>query len=277
MADGNTYHCFLSHNTQDKPAARTLAERLRAAGLSVWLDEEQLRPGVPWLPLLEAGIHASDSIAVLIGAHGLGPWQDQEVQAALSLAVRDKRPVIPVLLPGAPVAPDLPPLLVIRGWVDLRADPDGRAGLDQLIWGITGVRPGSAPGEPSHEPPGPTAPVGRLTPAIDAQTWDRQRLVLRDLLIALPAWDLASDRRAFVRDALGDHPAAANLGWNDDGYTLASNLVRMLRYFDALPLADGQHAVCGLLGETRARRWDRNPQIGDKVRALADAFGCRDS
>jgi hypothetical protein len=275
MADGDTYDCFLSHNSTDKPAARALAERLRRAGLSVWLDDEQLRPGVSWLPLLEAGIRASSSIAVLIGPHGLGPWQDQEVQAALSLAVQDRRPVIPVLLPGAPAAPDLPPLLVIRGWVDLRPDPDGQAGFDQLTWGITGAKPG--PDRGASPGPGPRSAAGQPAPAIDAQTWDRQRLVLRDLLVALPVWELVPERRAFVKDALGDHPAAANLGWNDDGYTLASNLVRMLRYFDAVPLADGRYAVCGLVGETRARGWDRNPQIGDKVRRLADAFGCRDS
>jgi hypothetical protein len=33
------YGVFLSHNPQDKPRVRRLAERLRDAGLRVWFDE----------------------------------------------------------------------------------------------------------------------------------------------------------------------------------------------------------------------------------------------
>ncbi|WP_295393604.1 TIR domain-containing protein, partial [uncultured Thiodictyon sp.] len=139
-AGSPTFDCFLSHNSRDKPAVRELATTLRAGGISVWLDEEQLRPGVPWQPLLESGIAASRSVAVLVGADGLGPWEDEEQQAALRLAVRDQRPVIPVLLPAAPQTPNLPMFLGNRTWVDLRRD--AAAGLDLLIWGITGRKPG---------------------------------------------------------------------------------------------------------------------------------------
>lgn len=53
------FDCFLSHNSEDKPAVRELADRLRESGISAWLDEEQLRPGLPWQPQLEQGIRAS--------------------------------------------------------------------------------------------------------------------------------------------------------------------------------------------------------------------------
>ncbi len=133
------FDCFLSHNSRDKPAVRNLAQALKARGLRPWLDEEQLAPGLPWQPLLQSGIRASTAVAVLIGADGLGPWQDEELREALSLAVRDSRPVIPVLLPDAPAVPELPPFLAGRTWVDLRRDQE--AGLDRLVWGITGRRP----------------------------------------------------------------------------------------------------------------------------------------
>jgi hypothetical protein len=70
--------------------------------------------------LLEAGIRSSESVAVLIGSDGRGPWEDEEMQAALNLAVRDKRPLIPVLLPGCLTKPELPLFLANRTWVDLR-------------------------------------------------------------------------------------------------------------------------------------------------------------
>jgi hypothetical protein len=39
MADSFAYDVFLSHNSQDKPQVRRLAERLHNAGLRVWFDE----------------------------------------------------------------------------------------------------------------------------------------------------------------------------------------------------------------------------------------------
>jgi hypothetical protein len=273
--DHDEFDCFLSHNSGDKPAARALAARLRDRGVSVWLDEEQLRPGDEWQPGLQSGIRVSKSIAVLIGVEGMGPWQDQEVQFALTLAVRDGRPVIPVLLPGAPDAPDLPQGLAIRTWVDLRlgADRDDEAGLDRLIWGIKGVKPRQAATSDPTKPPQSPPAAARRAPVIDERTWDRAHLVLRDLLVALPDWEMVPDRRAFVKAALGGHPAA-RLTWEGDIHTVAGNLVEKLRYFDAKPLPDGRHAVCGLLAEIHRREWDGNPKIREAAHSLSAAFGC---
>jgi hypothetical protein len=137
------FDVFLSHNSRNKPAARDLKQQLAARGLAVWFDEDDLPPGQPWMPLLEAGIKASHSVAVLVGQDGLGPWEDEEMQAALRFAVKDKRPVIPVLLPGAGAEPELPLFLGNRTWVDLRAGLT-EAGLDRLQWGSTGKKPGAA-------------------------------------------------------------------------------------------------------------------------------------
>ena len=131
---------FLAHNSKDKPTVRRLKKRLEAKGISVWLDEDMLRPGVPSQPLLESGMKTSRSVAVLVGKDGLGPWEDEEMQAALVLAVKDKRPVIPVLLPGVAARPELPMFLAIRTWVDLREGLT-ETELEKLVWGITGEKP----------------------------------------------------------------------------------------------------------------------------------------
>lgn len=39
------FDVFLGHASEDKPAVRTFARQLEAAGFSVWLDEERLPPG----------------------------------------------------------------------------------------------------------------------------------------------------------------------------------------------------------------------------------------
>jgi len=137
------FDAFLSHHSADKPLIRELRRRLQAQDLRVWLDEDDLRPGQRWQDGLAAGIRASASVLVCIGASGIGPWEDEEQQAALDLAAHEQRPVIPVLLPGAPERPALSLFLKNRTWVDLRAGID-TAGIGRLVWGITGDRPGGA-------------------------------------------------------------------------------------------------------------------------------------
>ncbi len=108
MSTPYQFDVFLSHNGKDKPAVRELKGLLAGQGVSAWVDEEQLRPGLPWQKLLEQAIRTSASVAVLVGQDGIGPWEDEEMRAALTLAVNDQRPVIPVLLPGAAAEPELP-------------------------------------------------------------------------------------------------------------------------------------------------------------------------
>ncbi len=133
------FHVFLSHSSHDKPAVQALKPALASQRLRCWLDEEQLRPGLPWQDLLSQGIESSASIAICVAGDGLGPWEDEEMQTALRLAVRNRRPVIPVLLPGAPELPELPMFLGNRTWVDLRIGLDSE-GIAKLVWGITGER-----------------------------------------------------------------------------------------------------------------------------------------
>ncbi len=165
MADALKFDCFLSHNQRDKPAVRKLAAGLVGRGVSVWLDEEQLRPGLSAQRQMDAGIRQSRSVAVLVGADGLGPWEQEEVESALRLAVGDGRPVIPVLLPDAPGSPGLPGFLATRTWVDLRAavGGDGLSGIDRLVWGITGRRP--SPDSPSagSAAPSPAPPMDEVS------------------------------------------------------------------------------------------------------------------
>jgi hypothetical protein len=132
------FDVFLCHNGKDKPEVKKIGEQLKKHGILPWLDEWELRPGIPWQPLLEQQIEKVKSAAVFIGKSGIGPWEDVELQAFLREFVKRGCPVIPVLLPDAPREPQLP--LFLRGitWVDFRKqEPDP---MEQLIWGITGKR-----------------------------------------------------------------------------------------------------------------------------------------
>ncbi len=156
------FQVFLSHNSQDKPTVRELARCLEDRGIRVWLDEEQLIPGRNWQPLLEDGIRRSRTGAVLVGKDGLGPWVNQEMQALLRQAVASHKPVIPVLLPGAPSEPELPAFLLNNTWVDLRGGFT-KTGIDSLLWGITGEKP-EALKQTDHPPQATAAAPAALWP-----------------------------------------------------------------------------------------------------------------
>ncbi|MGK7953038.1 MAG: toll/interleukin-1 receptor domain-containing protein [Xenococcaceae cyanobacterium] len=133
------YDVFLCHNSQDKPEVIEIAQQLQKKGLRPWLDLWELTPGQSWQELLEEQIEQVKSAAVLVGSSGLGPWQEREMRAFLSEFVERNCPVIPVLLKSAPQKPNLPIFLKAMTWVDFRrSEPDP---IDQLIWGITGVKP----------------------------------------------------------------------------------------------------------------------------------------
>ncbi|MFN7963194.1 MAG: FxSxx-COOH system tetratricopeptide repeat protein [Thermoanaerobaculia bacterium] len=151
------FDVFLSHNSRDKAEVKAIGEALKARGLRVWLDEWELRPGLRWQRELESAISRSGSAAVFVGANGLGPWEEPEMEVFLDRALRGSElALIPVLLPNAPENVELRPFLKLFTWVDLRSGvtPEG---LGRLVWGITGEKPGLAGGEETPQPPRPPA------------------------------------------------------------------------------------------------------------------------
>jgi hypothetical protein len=136
----NDFDVFLSYNSRDKPEVERIGARLRAAGLRVWLDKWELRPGLPWQEGLEEGVRTSRAVAAFVGAEGLGAWEQPEVQAFITRSKRERVPVIPVLLPGCPDSPPLTVFLEAFTRVDLRGGVTDD-GFARLLWGITGTKP----------------------------------------------------------------------------------------------------------------------------------------
>ena len=123
------------------PEIRKIADDLENQGIKPWLDEKDIRPGTSWQTALGEQIESITSAAVFVGKSGIGPWQNEEIQALLNQFTRRKCPVIPVVLPSATATPRLPWTLENRHWVDFRkTSPDP---LKQLIWGITGKKLGN--------------------------------------------------------------------------------------------------------------------------------------
>jgi WD40 repeat protein len=96
---------FLSHSGVDTEPAKRLKQLLlnspdaREAGLRVWFDKDDLRPGESWSAQIAKAIeNEATSCVVYVGSGGVVNWVDAEVDLALSRAITDKSFLfIPVL------------------------------------------------------------------------------------------------------------------------------------------------------------------------------------
>jgi hypothetical protein len=143
-----TYSVFLAYAGADGPVVEEIARRLKREGIRPWLDTWNLIPGEPWQPEIERVLMGCDAAAVFIGPGPIGPWQHEEMRAAIARQVEDRRSgnkfrVIPVHLPGDGSADlgRLPPFLRNYTRVVFRetlADPEA---FRRLICGIKGLPP----------------------------------------------------------------------------------------------------------------------------------------
>jgi hypothetical protein len=131
------FDTFLCHSFEDKALVKRIGRQLRRNGVSPWLDEWELRPGIPWQRSLEEECLRIPSAVIFIGSSGVRPWQRLEYEAFLREFVRRGCAVVPVILPNAPTIPDLPVFLKGMTWVDFRRKHPNP--LRQLLWSrVTG-------------------------------------------------------------------------------------------------------------------------------------------
>lgn len=145
MTSNHLYDIFLSHATPDKPAVETIAKQLEAQGLRTFVDRWHLVPGKPIHEALQEALKGSASCAVFLGPAKMGPWQNEELYAALETQVRNEDfRVIPVLLPGTviPERSEQPWFLSRRLWVDFRPGLEDQDAMHRLVCGIKGLPPG---------------------------------------------------------------------------------------------------------------------------------------
>ena len=138
-----SFDVFLCYNIKDKLVVQAIAQQLRNRGISYWLDKEQLIPGRHWRATQERDMLRLGAVAVFVGKHGIGKYQDLEISTFLSVNRDRGLPIIPVFLNDAPPQTTLPGFLMPFTWVDFRlTDPNP---LEHLTLGITGARSNANP------------------------------------------------------------------------------------------------------------------------------------
>jgi len=154
------FDIFLSHSSVDKPWVIKLKDDLLRYGVSVWLDEDEIRPGDLFVDALESALVNCRTVALIVSPEAIcSGWVKDEYSRALSLAnaKRTNLRLIPVLLQEA----ELPGFLQNRKWVDFQDEADYARSVWKLVWGINGEKPAqllnlSAPSfDVSGPPPAP--------------------------------------------------------------------------------------------------------------------------
>ncbi len=128
MPETFDYDVFLSHSSQDRDVVRPLAERLRADGLRVWLDEWEIRPGDSIPAKIEEGLERSRVLVLCMSANAFG--SDWGALESGTFRFRDplnrERRFIPLRLDDAPIKGSLAQFLYVDWRGEERDDAYGR-------------------------------------------------------------------------------------------------------------------------------------------------------
>ena len=119
------YDAFISHSHADRDAVVCIAERLRKAGISYWLDAEQITFGDLIVGKIEDGLRDSRFVVTVLSAALVkSGWCRAEYGAVLNreLSGDVSRRVIPLSLDGTADADAIPMLLVDKLRVDFTSE-----------------------------------------------------------------------------------------------------------------------------------------------------------
>lgn len=107
---------FISYSHLDKEFSGRLVSDLEGIGVSVWRDQEGIKPGTPISSSVETALQTADYFLLCLSGNSLrSNWVEREYRAALELQLRRSKPVIiPLILAGAIV----PPLLSDIKYID---------------------------------------------------------------------------------------------------------------------------------------------------------------
>jgi WD40 repeat protein len=166
---------FLSHSGADSDAARDLKRRLltapdaRAAGLKVWFDKDDLRPGGQWQPQIEQAIGSATAFVVYVGSKGVMNWVEAEVRVALSRANTDKSFLFIPALAG---------------------DSAGSSALPSFAKLYQGV----------HDPLGDGEELAKLLKAVIKSDWDKAARLIDEPFVGLRSMREEEADRFFGRE-----------------------------------------------------------------------------
>src|SRR5215510_2926293 len=127
MSTSSGRHFFISYSRADTTKKQNIVKDLRARGINLWVDIENLVPGTPaWEREIERAIRGAAGIIVLLSPESNN---SEWVRREISFAEQNDKQVFPVLIHGDE-DDSIPLRLSNHQWVDLRRNYNN--GLDEF-------------------------------------------------------------------------------------------------------------------------------------------------
>lgn len=87
--------CFLSYSRTDEQFALRFATDLRSLGISMWVDQLDIRPSEHWDRAIERAIRGCRCLVVILSPRAVA---SENVADEISFAIDVKKPIIPVMI-----------------------------------------------------------------------------------------------------------------------------------------------------------------------------------
>jgi hypothetical protein len=167
---------FLSHNSNDKFFVRELAERLAAQGVTVWVDEAELRVGDSLTEKIGGALKSNDFVGVVLSANSVASeWVKRELQVAMQREFAEKRVVVlPILIERV----EVPAFLSDKLYADFTSPDKFNDALARLLTalGAANSRP------PEMRPPDPDPQPHQVPPTnTDSSLTEFEDIQIADL------------------------------------------------------------------------------------------------
>lgn len=123
---------FISYSHADRPFVERLANDLLLRRILVWWDEWEIKVGESLLQKLQEGISTASNLVVVLSPNSVeSPWVTEELNAALTRQLRERRVIVlPVLVEDC----QIPPFLQDKRYADFRESYE--FGLGELVASI---------------------------------------------------------------------------------------------------------------------------------------------
>ena len=151
MSASSGRHFFISYSRTDTTQKQNIIKQLRARGINLWVDIENLVPGSPaWEREIERALRDAAGIIVLLSPDSNN---SEWVRREISFAQQNDKQIFPVLIRGE--EDDSVPLRLSNyQWVDLRTNSDsGLDGLADALKDQLGVTVANKKMEPQKKKP----------------------------------------------------------------------------------------------------------------------------
>jgi len=109
------FDVYLCHSKRDWPVVSEIHQRMTEAGISCWLDDERIKPGVAVTKTVEDGLRSSRFLMACVSENfARSEWAQRELQAVLHLDVkrRDGGSILLLMLDASADKDEVIPLLL---------------------------------------------------------------------------------------------------------------------------------------------------------------------